>query len=79
MGPRSSPANILVVGGGGIGTITALNLVAGGLAQVSLVLRSNYDAVRENGYHIDSVDHGVIEKWRPHHSELHRKLTSGTC
>lgn len=60
-------ANILIIGGGGIGAITALNLTIGGTATVTLVLRSNYDIVQKRGYRIDSVDHGRLEGWRPHH------------
>ncbi|KAL1632542.1 hypothetical protein SLS58_011365 [Diplodia intermedia] len=58
-------SNILVVGFGGIGTITAYNLEAGGLATVTGVLRSNYALVKDRGFRIWSVDHGDIESWRP--------------
>ncbi|EOD51986.1 putative 2-dehydropantoate 2-reductase family protein [Neofusicoccum parvum UCRNP2] len=58
-------SNILVVGFGGIGTMTAYNLEVGGLATVTGVLRSNYDLVKERGFRIWSVDHGDIESWRP--------------
>ncbi|GME57759.1 putative 2-dehydropantoate 2-reductase family protein [Neofusicoccum parvum] len=60
-----SKANVLLVGSGGVGTIGALNLEVGGLASVTAVLRSNYDAVVKNGFHIKSCDHGTIESWRP--------------
>ncbi|EOO04467.1 putative 2-dehydropantoate 2-reductase family protein [Phaeoacremonium minimum UCRPA7] len=40
-------SNVLVVGFGGIGTITAYNLEAGGHASVTGVLRSNYELVKE--------------------------------
>ncbi|KAJ6018571.1 hypothetical protein N7499_010238 [Penicillium canescens] len=58
-------SNILVVGFGGIGTITAYNLEIGGLAAVTGVLRSNYDLVSEQGFKIWSCDHGEISNWRP--------------
>ncbi|KAH7041982.1 2-dehydropantoate 2-reductase family protein [Macrophomina phaseolina] len=58
-------ANVLLVGSGGVGTIGALNLEVGGLASVTAVLRSNYDAVSKNGFHIKSCDHGVLTNWRP--------------
>jgi ketopantoate reductase len=61
--------NVLVIGGGAVGAIAALNLEVGGLTSVTLVLRSNYDAVNENGYSIDSCDHGVLENWKPTHSQ----------
>ncbi|KAK5219154.1 hypothetical protein LTR99_006464 [Exophiala xenobiotica] len=58
-------ARILLIGSGGIGTMTALNLEHGGLATVTAVLRSNYTAVKEKGFTIDSCDHGKFEGWRP--------------
>ena len=56
---------VLVVGGGSVGAIAALNLEVGGLAEVTVVLRSNYNAVKEKGYEIRSCDHGVLRGWRP--------------
>ncbi|RVX68793.1 hypothetical protein B0A52_07679 [Exophiala mesophila] len=56
---------ILLVGAGGIGTMTAFNLEQGGLATVTAVLRSNYLVVKEKGFTIDSCDHGQIQGWRP--------------
>jgi ketopantoate reductase len=58
-------SSILVIGFGGIGTITAYNLEIGGLAAVTGVLRSNYDLVSEQGFKIWSCDHGEISGWRP--------------
>ncbi|KAL3462166.1 ketopantoate reductase PanE/ApbA C terminal-domain-containing protein [Aspergillus heterothallicus] len=58
-------SNILVVGFGGIGTMTAYNLEASGLATVTGVLRSNYELVKERGFKIWSCDHGEINGWRP--------------
>lgn len=60
--------NILLVGSGGVGTIAALNLEAGGLASVTAVLRSNYNKVTTDGFHIKSIDHGEITDWRPSES-----------
>ncbi|CAO2654140.1 Nn.00g108730.m01.CDS01 [Neocucurbitaria sp. VM-36] len=57
--------NVLVIGGGAVGAIAALNLETGGLAAVTIVLRSNYNVVKEHGYHIESCDHGVIKSWKP--------------
>jgi hypothetical protein len=56
---------VLVIGGGSVGAIAALNLEVGGLATVTVVLRSNYQAVKENGYEIRSCDHGEVKGWRP--------------
>ncbi|KAJ5894570.1 hypothetical protein N7495_006261, partial [Penicillium taxi] len=61
----SKKAEILLVGSGGVGTITALNLEIGGQAQVTAVLRSNYERVIADGFHIRSCDHGELTHWRP--------------
>ncbi|KAJ9605432.1 hypothetical protein H2200_010089 [Cladophialophora chaetospira] len=58
-------ARVLLVGSGGIGTMTALNLEQGGLASVTAILRSNFAVVQEKGFTIDSCDHGKFESWRP--------------
>jgi ketopantoate reductase len=65
-------ARILLVGCGGIGCIAALNLESGGRAQVTAVLRSSYDIVKERGFTINSVDHGQVRGFRPTESRLHR-------
>jgi ketopantoate reductase len=57
--------SVLIVGGGAVGAIAAVNLEVGGLATVTLVLRSNYSVVKENGYTIESCDHGSLKEWRP--------------
>ncbi|KIX04172.1 uncharacterized protein Z518_07726 [Rhinocladiella mackenziei CBS 650.93] len=61
----SEKARVLLVGAGGIGTMTALNLERGGLASVTAILRSNYSVVKEKGFTIDSCDHGEFKGWRP--------------
>jgi len=61
----SRKSRVLIIGGGGIGTIAGLNIESGGLATTTLVLRSNYSAVRTNGFTINSVDHGLWTGWRP--------------
>ncbi|KAH8886187.1 6-phosphogluconate dehydrogenase C-terminal domain-like protein [Thozetella sp. PMI_491] len=60
-----SKARVLLIGSGGVGTIAAVNLEAGGLASVVAVLRSNYQVVKERGFSITSVDHGTLIGWRP--------------
>jgi ketopantoate reductase len=42
--------SVLLIGGGAVGAVAALNLETGGLAEVTIVLRSNYDAFNENGF-----------------------------
>ncbi|KAK2013697.1 2-dehydropantoate 2-reductase [Colletotrichum eremochloae] len=56
---------VLLVGAGGIGAIAALNLERGGSAEVTAVLRSNFDIVSRKGFSITSCDHGNVEDWRP--------------
>jgi ketopantoate reductase len=64
----SSKAKVLLVGSGGVGTMAAYNIENGELAEVTAVLRSNYDAVEKNGFFINSVDFGEIKGWRPTNS-----------
>ena len=61
----SSKKNILLVGGGGVGALAAVNLESGGLASVCAVLRSNHEAVTTSGYNIESCDWGSLKNWRP--------------
>jgi glutamyl-tRNA reductase len=56
---------VLVIGGGAVGAIAALNLDVGGLAEVTIVLRSNYEAVQKSGYDFESCDHGAVSSWKP--------------
>ncbi|KAF2200455.1 2-dehydropantoate 2-reductase [Delitschia confertaspora ATCC 74209] len=63
----SSKKSVLVIGGGAVGAIAALNLEVGGLATVTVVLRSNFEVVNRDGYHIQSCDHGILENWKPSH------------
>ncbi|KAI5465821.1 6-phosphogluconate dehydrogenase [Mariannaea sp. PMI_226] len=65
MDMNKEKARVLLVGSGGIGTISTLNLEYGGRASVTAVLRSNYKAVKEKGFTIHSIDHGEIEGFRP--------------
>ena len=63
---------ILLIGSGGIGTITALNLELSNLCSVTAVLRSNYAAVKEHGFRIDAIDYGKFDSWRP--SEIRNSI-----
>lgn len=57
--------SVLLIGGGAVGAVAALNLENGGLAEVTIVLRSNYDAVNENGFDFISCDHGTVTAFKP--------------
>jgi NADPH-dependent 2,4-dienoyl-CoA reductase/sulfur reductase-like enzyme len=56
---------VLVIGGGAVGAVAALNIDIGGLAEVTIVLRSNYEVVKNSGYNFESCDHGSVEAWKP--------------
>ncbi|RHZ60122.1 ketopantoate reductase family protein [Aspergillus thermomutatus] len=59
-------ARVLIVGTGGVGTMSAYALEQGGKAEVTAVMRSNYDAVAKHGIDIDSIQYGNdIRGWRP--------------
>jgi ketopantoate reductase len=62
-------ANILLVGSGGVGTMAAYALEQGGKASVTAVLRSNYNAVNDKGFQINSIQHGQVKDWKPSTSE----------
>jgi ketopantoate reductase len=62
---NAAKKTVLVIGGGAVGAIAALNLDVGGLAEVTIVLRSNYEAVQQSGYDFESCDHGAVKSWKP--------------
>ena len=61
----TTKANVLLVGGSAVGSITTVSIGKGGLGAVTLVARSNYLQVNDVGYDIESVDHGRLQGWRP--------------
>ncbi|KAF2767801.1 putative 2-dehydropantoate 2-reductase [Teratosphaeria nubilosa] len=64
----ASKTRILLIGSGAVGTMAAYALEAGGQAEVTAVLRSNFDVVTRQGFSIDSIDHGRgITGFRPSH------------
>ncbi|KAK3207738.1 hypothetical protein GRF29_96g219707 [Pseudopithomyces chartarum] len=65
MADPQTKKTVLIIGGGAVGAIAALNLEVGGLAEVTLVLRSNFDAVKADGFDITSCDHEHVQGWRP--------------
>lgn len=50
--------------------MSAYALEQGGKAEVTAVMRSNYEAVKANGVNIDSVQYGNGIRFRPTNSEL---------
>lgn len=49
--------------------MAAYALEKGGKASVTAVLRSNYKVVNEDGFHINSIQHGNVKNWKPSTSE----------
>lgn len=76
MDEKNDKVRILIVGCGGIGCMAALNLEFGGQAQVTAVLRSSYQIVKEQGFTINSVDHGRVQGFRPTESRLSYTITA---
>lgn len=65
MNVSSDRPSCLVVGAGGVGVATAYSLSHSGQSVVSLVVRSDFNHVLENGYQLDSRDYGIVKNWRP--------------
>ena len=61
----AAKARVLLIGCGGVGSISALNLEIGGKAAVTAVVRSSYDVVKARGFNIKSIDHGVVNGFKP--------------
>ncbi|CDK25058.1 unnamed protein product [Kuraishia capsulata CBS 1993] len=58
---------VLLIGLGGVGTIAAYGLEFEGKSEVSAVVRSDYDLVKNKGYVIESCDYGHIDSYKPSH------------
>ncbi|CAK9438123.1 uncharacterized protein LODBEIA_P24290 [Lodderomyces beijingensis] len=61
-----SKPNVLVIGSGGVGAISALSLSHNGGSTVTLVVRSDYDLINEKGFSINSCTYGKLTNWKPH-------------
>lgn len=57
--------HVLLVGVGGVGAIVAYGIHYTGKADLSVVVRRDYDKVIKDGYKIKSCDYGDIESWKP--------------
>ncbi len=53
----TTKANILLVGSGGVGTMSAYNMEIGGLAAMTAALGFSCDAVTKNSFTISSIDY----------------------
>lgn len=58
--------SVLLIGTGGVGTIVAYGLWFGKKAgEVDVVVRSDYEKVKNDGWEINSCDYGNIKNWKP--------------
>lgn len=55
----------LLIGPGGIGCMGAFTIDYNKKVNCSIVVRRDYEKVKENGYTIDSIDYGKIDSWKP--------------
>lgn len=58
---------VLIIGLGGVGVLAAFALEYSKRAEVTALIRSDYDRVIEKGYDINSVDYGNIKGFTPSH------------
>jgi ketopantoate reductase len=63
-------SRVCMVGSGGVRTFAALVLEKSARAKVTVVLRSKYNVVNNQGWDIKIVDHGRLENWKPSHGAL---------
>ena len=59
------PTNVLIFGAGAIGAFYGSRIAQSENVRVSVVCRSNYNAVNANGFTIESANFGTYH-WRPH-------------
>ncbi|EGW35302.1 uncharacterized protein SPAPADRAFT_58524 [Spathaspora passalidarum NRRL Y-27907] len=57
---------VLIIGSGGVGTISALSLTTNNKCEVTLVVRSDYELISTKGYSINSCTYGELTNWKPH-------------
>lgn len=60
-----SKSKVLIVGFGGVGIIGGYTLELNGKAEVTAVVRSDFDKVAKSGYNIESVDYGTVDGYKP--------------
>lgn len=56
---------VLLIGAGGVGAVVAYSISYKKAATVSLVVRRDYEVVKNNGYKFNSYDHGEVNNWHP--------------
>lgn len=61
----SSKPNVLLIGAGGVGTIVAYGIDCLDKSNLSIVVRRDYEKVKDAGYNIQSVDYGSVDSWKP--------------
>lgn len=60
-------SKVLLIGVGGVGAVVMVSLSKSGLSDVSVVVRRDYETVKDKGYEIHSYEHGLLEGWKPDH------------
>lgn len=58
-------SKILIVGFGGVGILAGYTLELNGKAEVTAVVRSDFQQAAKSGYDIESVDYGTIKGFKP--------------
>lgn len=79
----SDKPSVLLIGVGGVGAVVAHSLSYKDLSSVSVVVRRDYNKVKDSGYEIHSADHGHISSWKPDNiypsvEEAAKSTTGGT-
>ncbi|VEU23578.1 DEKNAAC104636 [Brettanomyces naardenensis] len=59
--------NVLLIGVGGVGSIVAYGIDFTGKADISVVVRRDFEKVSKVGYELKSIDYGDIKGWKPKH------------
>ncbi|KAI1787023.1 ketopantoate reductase PanE/ApbA-domain-containing protein [Ganoderma leucocontextum] len=65
MRPQSPVKDVLLIGFGAVGAIYSL-ILNSGRARVTVIARSNYEAVKANGMNFRSLKYGNHQAWRPY-------------
>lgn len=55
----------ILIGPGGVGTVVAYGIDFVGKSNLSLVIRRDYEHVKNHGYDIHSCDYGDVSGWKP--------------
>ncbi|KAI8985630.1 ketopantoate reductase PanE/ApbA C terminal-domain-containing protein [Trametes punicea] len=65
MASQNKLRDVLLIGYGAVGAVYSLILKRSGLARVTVVARSNYEAANAHGMNFQSRKYGNVQGWRP--------------